>query len=477
MNEHTTIHEPFTLTIFGASGDLASLKVFPAIFALVEQKRFAADYCIIGYARTALNQEEFRNKFSESVRKNYKEEWGDYQEKILQECLSHIHYFSGQYDNVDDFSAYEKVKKDLCNTKKHTQLLYFSVPPSTYGTIAENIAKTAEDLASVRLIIEKPFGEDEVSARKLFHRLTEYFREDQLYLLDHYLGKKPVQSIVAMRHSNRILNTMLRGDEVANLQISALESLGVGNRVGYYNASGTLKDMVQSHLLQLLALLAMSIPVRNTADNIRREKASVLQAVEFIPGPDSLCIGQYNEYRGEHESVQDSNTPTFIAVKLHINRERWHNVPILLRTGKRLFERHTYMSAELKKFSFQSPDDQPNRIVIEFSPNEQISIDLVNELGESSRATPINASHSLSCTGDSCLPEHGLLLLDVLRSEKKFFLSIEEILACWRIVDQIQAYIDTKEVALEFYASGSSGPEGQQRLVEGSVQYWFDPHV
>jgi glucose-6-phosphate 1-dehydrogenase len=476
MNTHLHYTDPFILTIFGASGDLAALKLFPALFALHEQKRLPKQYIIIGYARTQMSTAEFREHFITVVRKNYSGQWSSVQEQYVKEMTEHLEYFTGQYDAEADFTRFATFRSTLGLPIHCVQLFYFSVPPSMYGKIADGISTIHTNTDPIRLLVEKPFGDNEASAKALFDSITAHFSQEQLYLLDHYLGKKPVQSIVGMRHSNRILNTMLRGEELQSIQISAFEAQRVGKRVGYFDSAGILKDMIQSHLLQSLALMVMSIPVKGTAENIRREKAAVLDSIEFIPDPNSVCIGQYDEYRTEHHSVQNSKTPTFIAIKLHINRENWYKVPIVLRTGKSLNERHTFMVAELKKFDFQPEDHEPNRIVIEFAPQQKISIDLVGEGGAHESVQHMTISHPIGCGEDTCLPEHGLLFLDALRGEKKFFLSIHEILACWKIVDSIEAYLATGAVELEMYASGSNGPKGQDRLLATEHSNWYDPH-
>lgn len=476
MKEIYRAKDPFVFTIFGASGDLAQLKIFPALFALAEQKRLPKDYYYVGYSRTEMSHEEFRAKFEASVRKYYKGTWGEYQEEILKDCLTHVYYFSGQYTEAESYKAYRAFRDEITEGKKVIQLYYFSVPPSVFAPIVREVAGIRTQGEDVRLIVEKPFGEDEKSARKLFHEIVQYFDEDDIYLLDHYLGKKPVQSILAMRHANRILNMMLRGKEIANIQISALETVGVGKRIGYFDESGTIKDMVQSHLLQLLALMTMSIPIQKNAANIQKEKAAILEALNFHPGENSLSLGQYEGYRDESEKVKNSTTPTFAALKLYINREAWYEVPIFLRTGKCLDERHTFMVVELKKFPFQPKEHQPNRIVIEFAPKEQISITLLDEDGVTSQPSQIISTHSIACEGDYCLPEHGLLLLDTLRGDKKFFLSFEEILACWQLVDEVEEFIVTADVPLDIYPVGSKGPESQHRLTQHKEVEWHDPH-
>ncbi len=472
------IRDPFVFTVFGASGDLAQLKIFPALFALAEQKRFPEKLAIIGYARSKIETAEFRTIFADSVKKYYHGTWGAYQDEILEELLSSVHYFSGQYDQVDDFSGYKKFIEVLGFESKETvHIAYFSVPPFVVESITLGLAEVFEPQENdLRLILEKPFGEDEKSASALFNVLHKNYKNQQLYFLDHYLGKKAVRSLIPLRHMNRILNTMLKGKEIASIQISALEPMGVGDRVGYFDEVGTIKDVVQSHLLQILAMTTMSIPVDASAERVQEERAAILEALEFRPEKKNISLGQYEAYKSEDPKVSNSDTETFAAAKLFINRESWYDVPIFLRTGKKLHEKHTYLVVELKKFKFQGEDEEPNRVIIEFYPTESIQIRLLDEDGATLRHGEIAASESIACFGDYCLPEHGLLLLDVIRGDNRYFLSQSEIIASWRITDQVINFIASENLKPEIYKTGTEGPNSQHDLMEGTKFKWYDNH-
>lgn len=468
------VDESFFFTIFGASGDLAKLKIFPAIFALAEQKRFKKDYAIIGYARSKKTTAEFRDIFEKSVRDDHKSELNNYQEEILTELLENVYYVSGQYDVAEDFQNYRKFI-DKLKLGTPTEISYFSVPPSVFAPIVENLAGIQNE-NEMRLVLEKPFGTDECSARELFHFIARFFDEEHIYLLDHYLGKKAVRSILPLRHVNRILNLMLKGKEIANIQISAFEDFGVEDRIGYFDQSGTIKDMIQSHLLQILALVTMSIPIEKNAKNIQNEKSAILSSLHFEPKKTNLSLGQYNNYCSDHEACKLSKTETFAALKFFINRESWFNVPIFLRTGKNLHEKHTFLVIELKKFPFQKESDQPNRVIIELFPDEKIHIKLLDEDGVTSQNEEITTSDSLACTGDYCLPPHSLLFLDVIRGNKKHFVSFNEILAAWNFVDQITGFIIDEKIPVETYETGSEGPATQHTLTQKEGFKWYDLH-
>ncbi|MBI2634451.1 hypothetical protein HYW82_02135, partial [Candidatus Peregrinibacteria bacterium] len=361
-------------------------------------------------------------------------------------------------------------------TRTPTTLAYFSVPPIAFKDIIRNLGETKSKTDDIRLILEKPFGEDTKSATELFHFTARYFDEERVYLLDHYLGKSAVNSILHLRHSNRLLNLMIKGPEIANIQITAFEKIGVSARTGYFNKVGTIKDMIQSHLLQTLALVAMSIPITENATSLHREKYAILSALKFIESEENIVLGQYKSYTKEKDIPKNSRTETFAALRLFIDRESWHKTPIYIRTGKKLHEKHTYIVIELKKFSFQPKDEEPNRVILELQPNEKINIRLVNRLGTASRYQEITTSDSLACEGDDCLPEHGLLLLDVMRHRRVNFLSFPEIIASWEITDQILKCIKRKNIKIEKYSDGSDGPKSQNNLTNLDRFKWFDVH-
>lgn len=471
------VKDPLIFTIYGASGDLAKLKIFPALFALAEQSRFPKELAIVGYARSQKTQEEFRLDFAASVKEHYQGDWGEYQDSVLEKLLPQVHYVSGQYDRFDDYKKFKQFLAKIFLGKKLPQhLMYFSVPPFVVKSILAQVAEVFEPQENdIRLILEKPFGSDEQSAQQLFHFLSQHYKEEQLYFLDHYLGKKAVRSLIPLRHMNRILNSMLKGQEIANIQISAIEPMGVGKRVGYFDEVGTIKDVVQSHLLQVLAMLTMSIPIDDDAERVQEERTGILNALDFEPNKAHLALGQYEGYKGEDEKVKDSNTETFAAMRLSINRETWHDVPIFLRTGKKLHNKHTYLVVELKKFSFQEKAQEPNRVVIEFFPHEMIQIRLLDEDGATSRQGAIAASESIACFGDYCLPEHGLLLLDAVRGEKRYFLGMTEIVASWHIIDQVMGFMQSKKLKPEIYKAGTNGPKGQHNLMKGTDFKWYEP--
>jgi glucose-6-phosphate 1-dehydrogenase len=464
------IQEPFILSIFGASGDLAKEKIFPALYSLMEQKRFPTDFWIIGYARTKKDIQTFRQEFEQSVIQKNKH---DIDKNILNKLLDHVFYFTGQYDQKESFIEFQKYHRKLTKDKKIMHMAYFSVPPQAFKPIIQNLGETKKSGDDVRLIIEKPFGEDTASATDLFHFIAGYFQEEKVYLLDHYLGKSVVQSILHLRESNRILNTLLVGDDIANIQITAFESAGVNSRIGYFDQVGLTKDMIQSHLLQVLALITMAIPVTDTAESLHREKYNILSSLSFTPNPKNIVIGQYQSYCQKRDVDSCSPTETFSAVRLFIDRQNWYNVPIYIRTGKMLKKKKTSIVIEFKKFAFQPKEDPANLLVIELHPIEKMSLKLItkNGIGETENKA-ITTSDSLACSGDDCLPEHGLLLLDIVRGRKTHFLNFPQIIAAWQVTEKMIKTM--KKMKPEIYKDGSTGPDSQNNLTAMDKFTWHE---
>lgn len=464
---------PFILTIFGASGDLAKIKIFPALYAMMQEKSLPKEFYIIGFARTKQSQDAFRKEFGSSVKKYAKQKIDP---KVLDQLLKHVHYFTGKYDQRKDYEQFTDFIEKTTGKLNLLRLFYFSVPPTVFRPIIENLgeSRVSNHKQNVRLIIEKPFGEDAHSATELYHFVSRYFDEDQVYLLDHYLGKSAVQSILHLRHSNRILNHMLKGQQIANIQITAFENIGVKDRVGYFDQVGILKDMIQSHLLQIMALVTMSIPVTERAVSVQKEKYNILSSINFIKSGKNITLGQYESYRKDKEVPAKSHTETFAAVRLFIDRESWFGVPIYLRTGKMLKDKCTYVMVELKKFEFQKKSDEPNRVIIELQPNESISIKLLNKHHAGRVTQDVITSAPIACINKGCLPEHAMLLADALVGDKTYFLTFPEIIAAWEVVDKINARIHEEKIKPVIYKDCSEGPKAQHDLPHSDGFEWID---
>lgn len=465
------IQTPFNFLLFGASGDLAQLKLFPALYHLALQKRLPKHYAIIGYSRSAFESETFSRHVEESIRKHVEKELID--ETVLTDFLQHLHYQQGSYDHEKD---YERLSEKIvsCHAgEKVYNLAFLATPSSTFESIAKGLNHIRQKLGcDIELMLEKPFGHDRKSAGELFHSITNHFDKKNLYLIDHYLGKPPVKSIFPLRYNNAILNLMLQGQSISNIQISALETLGTEDRAGYFDRVGIIKDMIQSHLLQVLALFTMSMPLRREVKSIRREKGDVLSALRYPKDECGVVLGQYESYTREKEVEKDSKTPTFAALRCFIDLTQWYKVPIYIRSGKKLSHKHTYVVVEFKKPPYAPKEIQPNRLIIELYPEERIQIQLINEMGE--RITQSYAENSLACVGDECLPDYACLILDAFLRRYESFLSIDEILASWYFVDSIHKCLDQQQIPLVIYKDGTDGPEAQHELTKMDGVEWYE---
>jgi glucose-6-phosphate 1-dehydrogenase len=468
------ICNPFVLTIFGASGDLAQIKIFPALYTMALQKRLPTNYLIVGFARSKKTKNEFREEFRKSIKKHTK---GPIDKKVLKKLLRHVYYFSGKYDDLESHKTYKKFLRRSGRTSKMPHIAYLSVPPVVFKPVIEGLSRSRSSKSEdVRVVIEKPFGHNYDSAETLFHFVSQHFQEDQFYLLDHYLGKSQVQSILNLRHSNRVLSNIMRGSEIANIQITAFEPIGVDHRIGYFEQVGIVRDMIQSHLLQVLALVTMEIPGKISANSLHREKYNILSAIDCPCDPDNVVLGQYKSYRTQKGVKKTSRTDTFVAVRFFLDKQDWRKVPIYIRTGKKLDEKHTYVTIEFEKFDFQSPAAEPNRLTIEFAPEARINISLINWQEGVKQYQSITSGDSIACNIDGCLPEHGDLLLDVINRERVHFLSFQEVIAAWNIVDKITEAATLGRIRVESYPDGSRGPKSQYKLPKLDGFNWYDLH-
>ncbi|MBN1258720.1 glucose-6-phosphate dehydrogenase [Candidatus Peregrinibacteria bacterium] len=468
------ITRPFHFVIFGASGDLAQLKLFPALYELALQRRLPGSYCICGYARSALSDASFRKLFQESVIKTYGKQTN---KKVLEDILQHLYYYQGQYEDPEDYRHLADELKKRQKGKRAETLAYLAVPPDVFKPIIQNLGSLkGRGIGPIRIILEKPFGDNEKSATELFHFTSRFFRMKDVYLLDHYLGKSPVQRILPLRYYNTLLDVLLKGKHIKSIQISALETVGVENRIGYFEKVGIIKDMVQSHLLQILSLFAMAIPYRREDDQVKREKVHILSALRYGDTPCGIVLGQYKGYKKLEGVQKNSKTPTFAAVRFFIDLMDWYRVPIYIRTGKQLNHKHTYIVVEFRKPPFYRKNEQIdcNRLIIELYPNEKIQIRLLDEVGKELGYREIINTASLACTGENYLVEHGKLILDAFLGIRSSFLSFEEIIASWKFVDSLMDCINNHRVPVLNYADGTEGPKEQHELTARDNNQWYD---
>lgn len=464
----------FSLIVFGASGALAKEKIFPSLYEMALEGRLEKEYKVFGFARTKMSSEDFRNEFIESVEKKIDRP----DMKILRELAENCFYFAGDYGNSQDYSDFLKYVESIeLNQKDRVRLAYFSVPPLVFDSIIQGLGKVFKKSSiPLRLILEKPFGSDLKSAKELKDLINSYFDPSEYYLLDHYLGKEGVFNLLALRYANPIFSFLLQGKYISNIQISALEDAGLENRAGYFDAVGTLKDMIQSHLFQILAFLTMNVPRQFDSDLVHKMKTLALDTMYFDAEKSHVVRAQYEGYKQEKGVLPDSKTETYVVLKLGLDSPEWHNVPIYLRTGKKLAKKWTGVVIEFKPHQNQQKlgIETVNRLLIQIQPQEKVEFYMYTKRsGEELDFVPLTTGKPIYCSGD-CTNEHSRLLLEAIRGDKLLFLEFSEIFESWKITDKVADLFAKDSVALNKYMSKDYGPVEANELLAQDGFEWFN---
>lgn len=474
---------PFSFVLFGASGNLAKLKIYPALYTLALKKRFPERYTIMGYARSEMDDAGFRALVEESVRADMPE----VNEEVLKEFLSHVHYHRGQYDAVDDFRTLRERLLELEKGWEETvRLAYLSVPPTVFTAVLRNLcdAGVREESVQFRCIVEKPVGHDLESFEKIRAVLTQCFREEEIYLLDHYLGKEAVRNVYYLRYANPVLERLFKNTLIHHVEITASETVGLEGRAGYFDAAGTLRDYFQSHMVIMGALLTMRL--RETDDAFRDSRLNAMQQFYLPPAgdlDDVILQGQYSAgrigseheqgYRSEEGVTEHSRTNTYVALKLMTRISRWEGIPFYLRSGKRLARRETRISIQFQETHPVGTGSSPNRLDIILQGEAGMRLHLQTKVGGTEPTfRPLVMEDPLVCYGD-CLPEHGLLLLEAIHGKQQWFLTFEEVHTAWRLIDPLQAHLDKSSTALHLYPAGTDGPRESAAWMEREGTQWF----
>ncbi len=488
--------QPAIIYIFGGSGDLSYRKLLPALYNLYLDKYLPENFLIVGVGRSSYTNATYKTFIRKGLvehsrrKEKIKEGW--------KEFSSHIEYLKADLssDKVYNSIAARIKKQETSWQAKATSIFYMSVAPQLAPVIAEKLhkAKLTSHPERSRMVFEKPFGHDLESARELNKRLGQLFKEEQIYRIDHYLGKETVQNILAMRFANALFEPIWNSNYIDHIQITAAESIGVEDRGGYYERSGALRDMVQNHILQLLCMIAMEAPVSFDADEIRNKKLDVLNAIrKYVPDEvHAMAVrGQYGKgwmqgketksYRQEKDVDKASNVETFAAVKFFVDNWRWKNVPFYVRTGKALQSKSTLITVRFKQapqYAFPAESVhtwRPNRITISIQPQMDIRLRFqTKKPGPHMVLQPVDMVFSYwEEYGDDHPEAYETLLEDVIEGNATLFMRADQVEAAWKIIEPIQTCWENRE-AVDFpnYAPGTWGPEDAEALIAKDGHHW-----
>jgi len=469
--------DPFDLTIFGGSGDLARRKILPGLFRRFCDGQITVDSQIIGAARAHLSPDEYRAFVSTAI-----EEFGgisDYADETLNAFLKIVKYVQVDAKSDDGWSDLAAINRD-----EAISAYYFSVAPSLFGDLASQLKKFGLANEEARIVVEKPFGHDLKTAKELNGVLAEYFSESQIYRIDHYLGKETVQNLMAVRFGNMLFEPLWNSQYVDHIQITVAETVGVQGRGEYYDNSGAMRDMVQNHLMQLLCLIAMEPPAKFDPDAVRDEKLKVIRALDPVDWH-HIVRGQYSEttdapsYR-EAVGNSKSRTESFVALKAHISNWRWAGTPFYMRTGKKLRSRASEIAVVFKDtpHSIFGPEagNHRNVLVIRLQPNEGMTLDVtIKEPGPGGMRlldVPLDMSFA-EALGDTHVPDaYERLIMDVIRGNQTLFMRGDEVEAAWAWTDPIIEGWRTRHDVPKPYDVGSSGPEDSLMLMHRDGRRW-----
>ncbi|WP_207933934.1 glucose-6-phosphate dehydrogenase [Actinomadura sp. KC06] len=484
---------PCVLVLFGVTGDLSRKKLLPAIYDLANRGLLPPGFSLVGFARRDWEHEDFRQIAHESIKAHART---PFREDVWTHLSEGMHFVPGTFDDPGAFDALSMAVKELDDTRGTggNYAFYLSIPPKFFPKVVEQLRRSGladrEEGSWRRVVIEKPFGRDLKTAVELNDTVHRVFPEESIFRIDHYLGKETVQNILALRFANTMFEPIWNRSFVDHVQITMAEDIGIGGRAGYYDGIGAARDVIQNHLLQLLALTAMEEPTSFSAEAVRAEKAKILSSVR-VPGDleASTARGQYaagwqggvnvRGYLEEDGIPADTRTETYAAVKLEIDNRRWAGVPFYLRTGKRLSRRVTEVAMVFQQaphLPFSETDTEElgqNALVMRVQPDEGITVRFGSKVpGTSMEIRDVNMDFAYGESFTETSPEaYERLLLDVLIGDPPLFPRQEEVELSWRILDPIEEFWASRG-GLDQYKSGGYGPDSADELMARDGRTW-----
>jgi glucose-6-phosphate 1-dehydrogenase len=480
--------EPFALTIFGASGDLTQRKLMPALYALAFRGMLPDEHGIVGVSRTEMTNEEFRERMRQSVVDHARD---DFREDVWERLSERMSYVAADFGVEGGERPLAERLEEIDGTQgtKGNRVYYLAVPPKAIAPIVTALGRSRSTSGWTRLIVEKPFGFDRGSAQELNELIHEHFEEREIFRIDHYLGKETVQNMLVLRFANGIFEPIWNRQFIDHVQITVGESLGVEGRGEFYEEVGAMRDVVQNHMLQLVALTAMEPPIDFEAEAVRNEKVKVLRAIH-TPGPKHVVRGQYGAgfiegkpvpgYREEEGVRPDSETETYLAAKLYVDSWRWADTPFYIRTGKRLARRETTIAIQFKRAPhppFEIDDEEglrPNVLLIHIQPDEGVSLAVGAKVP--GQGVSIRTVHMDFLYGGAFrigLPEaYERLILDCLLGDATLFTRADEVEEQWAIVDAMVAPWRRDRPHFPNYGAGTWGPHAADELLHRDGRSW-----
>ena len=480
--------DPCVLVVFGASGDLTHKKIMPALYALAIRNLLPERVAIVGVARTDGDDATFRKDMQSAVQQHARD---PFRQDVWDELAAKLHWLTTDFADAGGEDKLHTLvdKLDSEHELGGNRVFYLAVPPPAFPTIVDALGKRKESRGWTRIVVEKPFGHDLESAKELTARLCEYFQENQIFRIDHYLGKETVQNMLALRFANGIFEPIWNRQFVDHVQITVAESIGIEGRAGYYEQAGAIRDIFQNHLLQLLALTAMEPPIDFTSDNVHNEKVKVLRALH-APGPKSVVRGQYGKgfvegeevvaYRDEEGVAPDSMTETFVAAKLFVDNWRWADTPFYVRMGKRLARRETTIAIQFKRAPHPPFEEtaaeglRPNVLLVHVQPDEGVSLAIGAKVpGQGMTIRTVHMDFLYGGTFRTGMPEaYERLILDTMLGDSTLFTRADEVEEQWMLVDAIVAGWERDKPAFPNYPAGSWGPPASDDLMHRDGRSW-----